>query len=429
MRIKPGKRKTPLVSPIALGACVSTALLATGSTAMAQAESGNTVRMERLEKENAELKTRLDALESMAKKEGLTPSGTTPKYLKALSEMQISGFVTASYFYDTSTPRDDKSNGYLWNTSENSFSLNKVKLTLASPAVERSGDKWDAGYRASLIWGEDAPIVNTGGESQGLEEVREAFVELNAPLGTGLNMKVGQLISLLNYESGDGGAANPNFSQGYQWFYTGNGPSAGAQLGYTFTDWLDVKVRVQNGIYAGAIDNNDGKAYMASVGLKPMKDLWVSLIGFQSHENSGFSMAGGSLLAGYQVNEKFGVGTEFDYFVFDPDPADEAIFWSIGGWFTYDFTAKVGLALRAEYLDDKDGFGIKGIALGGRAGSAIMSPDATGDLASVALTLNYKPVPSIKIQPELRFDHTSYKDGFDGVQDRFLIGAGVSYLF
>jgi hypothetical protein len=140
-------------------------------------------------------------------------------------------------------------------------------------------------------------------------------------------------------------------------------------------------------------------------------------------------MAGGSLLAGYQVNEKFGVGTEFDYFVFDPDPADEAIFWSIGGWLTYDFTPKVGLALRAEYLDDKDGFGIKGIALGGRAGSAIMSPDATGDLASVALTLNYKPVPNIKIQPELRFDHTSYKDGFDGVQDRFLIGAGVSYLF
>jgi hypothetical protein len=191
---------------------------------------------------------------------------------------------------------------------------------------------------------------------------------------------------------------------------------------------VDVKFRVQNGIYAGAIDNNSGKAYMASVGLKPMKDLWLSLVGFQSHETAGFSVSGASLLGGYQLG-KLGLGTELDYFIFDPSPASEAIFWSIGGWLTYDFTPKVGVALRAEYLDDKDGFGVKGIALGGRAGSAILSPDTDGDIASLALTLNYKPVPNIKIQPEVRFDHTSYRNGYDGQENRFLIGAGISYLF
>src|SRR5688572_30870921 len=293
------KKKAPpnkrLIGPIGMGACIGSALLGTVPSTLAQAESGNTVRMERLEKENEALRKRLESIEGMMQKEGLS-SPLPTNAVKALSDIQISGFVTASYFYDTSDPEDRKSNGYLWNTSENSFSINKVKVTIASAPVERSGDKWDAAYRASLIFGEDAPIVNTGGELQGLEDLREAYVELNAPLGTGLNIKAGQLISLLNYESGDGGAANPNFSQGYQWFYTGNGPSAGVQLGYTFTDWLEVKVRVQNGIYAGAIDNNDGKAYMASVGLKPIKDLWVSLIGFQSHENTGFSVAGGSLL-------------------------------------------------------------------------------------------------------------------------------------
>jgi hypothetical protein len=73
--------------------------------------------------------------------------------------------------------------------NHNSFNLYKVKLTLASAPVERSGDKWDAGFRASLIFGEDAPIVNTGGERQGLEDLREAFVELNVPIGTGLNVE------------------------------------------------------------------------------------------------------------------------------------------------------------------------------------------------------------------------------------------------
>lgn len=150
MRQNP-KRKTSRASQLAVGACVTTALLATGSSAFAQAETGNTVRMERLEKENAELKKRLDSLEGMAQKEGLISSTGAKPLVKALSEMQLSGFVTASYFFDTSTPADRKSNGYLWNTSENSFSINKVKLTISGKPIEK--DKWDATYRASLIWG------------------------------------------------------------------------------------------------------------------------------------------------------------------------------------------------------------------------------------------------------------------------------------
>jgi hypothetical protein len=38
-------------------------------------------------------------------------------------------------------------------------------------------------------------------------------------------------------------------------------------------------------------------------------------------------------------------------------------------------------------------------------------------------------VPNIKVQPEIRYDHTSYKDGYDGKESRVTIGAGVSYLF
>lgn len=424
----PHKTKSRYLRPLGFGACVGTALMGLGVPAQGQQESGNLVRMERLEKENLELKRRLESLEHLMQKEGLS-AGQPSQAVKALSTIQLSGFATASYFYDTSDPADRKSNGYLWNTSEDSFSLNKVKVTLASAPVERTGEKWDAGFRVSMIWGEDAPLVNTGGENQGLEGLREAYVELNVPVGTGLNVKAGQLISLLNYESGDGGAVNPNFSQGYQWYYTGNGPSAGVQLGYTFTDWLEAKVRVQNGLYAGAIDNNSSKTFMGSLGIKPFKDLWLSLVGFGGEETDTFSVTGGSLLAGYQATQALGLGLELDYFSFDRTGASTAELWSIGAWVTYDFNPKIGLGLRAEYLDDQDGFGINGLALGGRAGSAIVSPDPNGEISSVALTLNYRPVPNVKIQPEVRYDHTTYKNGFDGQTDRFLVGAGVSYLF
>ena len=36
---------------------------------------------------------------------------------------------------------------------------------------------------------------------------------------------------------------------------------------------------------------------------------------------------------------------------------------------------------------------------------------------------------NIKIQPELRYDYTSYKNGLDGDKGRFIAGLGVSYLF
>lgn len=388
-------------------------------------------KLEKLERENSDLRRRLDALEAVAQKEGILPSGMdTPKPVSALSDITISGFVTASYFYDTSSPHDGVSNGYLWNTRNNSFSINKVKLTLASKPVDRSGEKWDAAFRTSFIWGEDSSLVNTGGETQGLEGLREAFVELNAPLGTGLNIKAGQLISLLNYESGDGGAVNANFSQGYQWFFTGNGPAAGVQLGYTFTDWFDAKVRVQNGLYGGAIDSNNGKTVMASFGFKPDAKTWFNLIGFGGDgEPVSDEVFGGSIIGGRQLCAKSSVGLELDYFHFDPYNGPDADLWSAGVWVGYDFTPTVGLALRAEYLNDPDGFGLKGVGFPGRSGSAITSGDADGDVASVALTLNWKPVPHIKIQPEIRYDHTSYKDGFDGQEDRVTVGMGVSYLF
>jgi hypothetical protein len=286
----------------------------------------------------------------------------------------------------------------------------------------------------SLIWGEDAPLVNTGGESQGMEAVREAYVELNAPLGTGVNLRAGQLISLLNYESGDGGAVNANFSQGYQWYYTGNGPAAGVQAGYTFTDWLDVKLRVQNGMYSGPFDGNSAKTLMGAIGIKPDAKTWLSLVGFGGKENNALAVYGASILGGRTFGEKITLGIELDWFKFDGIAGgSDADLYSAGVWLGYDFTPKFGVAVRAEHLNDPDGGGLPGVPLRGSSTAtptgSITSPDSDGKINSIALTLNFKPVPNVKIQPEVRFDNTTYKDGFDGQENRFLVGMGVSYLF
>lgn len=403
----------------------ATALASAGLSVMPVKADG---QVDKIAKENAELKSRLDALEAIAKKEGILPSGyKAPNMVTGMSDITLSGFVQASYFYNLRRPADNASDGYLWNNTHNSFSINKVKVTLASKPVERSGDKFDAGFRASLFWGEDSPNLNTGSPRAGFEALREAYVELNVPIGTGLNLKAGQLISLLNWESGDGGAANPNFSQGNQWWFTGNGPSAGVQAGYTFTDAVNLNVRVQNGMFAGPIDANDGKAVIASLGLKPCSKSWVNLIGWYSPESAGTHVWGASAIGGYQITSQLGTGFEVDYFKFDrKGGAKDGDLYSAGAWVWYDFTSKVGLAFRGDYIASPDG------ALGPavRPGAGIGAPgDTSGDLASLTITLNLKPAPNIKIQPEIRYDHTGRNSGLDGHRDRWTVGAGATYSF
>ena len=383
-----------------------------------------------MEKENQDLKARVTALEDMAQKEGLLPSGTpSPRLVSAMSDLTISGFVQASYFYNTQRPVDGYSDGYLWNTKDNSFSINKVKITLASKPV--ATDKWDAGFRTSLMFGEDAIDLNSpagGGVAPGntgFQDLREGYVELNVPIGTGLNIKAGELISLLNWESGDGGAANPNFSQGNQWWFTGNGPSAGIQLGYNFTDKVGLTVRVDNGLFQGPVDNNSGKAFSGSLALKPTKDLWVNLVGWYDSQPGATDVYGGEVIGGYQITTKLGTGFEVDYFNFST-PGNTSDLWSVGGWAWYDFTSKVGLALRADYIGSPDP--VFGLGPAVRPGAGITTLGSSY-LGSVTLTLNLKPTPNIKIQPEVRYDYTSFSGGLDGKKDRFIIGCGASYMY
>jgi hypothetical protein len=400
------------------GACLGV-VLGSATGAMAQDSS-----VDQLTKENQELKARMDALEAFAKKEGVLPSGQpAPKYVSAMSDITISGFVQASYFYNTAHPTDGMSDAYLWNTKDNSFSINKVKLTIASKPV--ATDKWDAGFKTSLMFGDDAPGLNSpSAGNTSFNDLREAYVELNVPVGTGLNIKAGELISLLNYESGDGGAANPNFSQGNQWWFTGNGPSAGIQASYNFTDKVGLTLRVDNGLFQGPVDNNEGKAFSGSLNFKPSAKLWANLYFFTDDEPGGTDVTGFGTIGGYQVSEKLGTGWEFDYFNIDTAGGASDL-WSIGGWVWYDFTATTGIAFRADYIGSPDG--VLGPAV--RPGAGITTPDTDGDLASLTLTLNWKPVTNIKIQPEIRYDTTSYTGGLDGKKDRFTIGAGVTYLF
>src|SRR5882757_3605430 len=173
MKYKPTKKtfrtKKRLV---AVGACLG--LIVTGGMAAYAQSTTDADKM-------AELQKRLDSLEDLVKKEGLMPSAPTNAVLSAMDQITISGFVQASYFFNTQRPAGGQNDTYLWNTQDNSFSMNKFKLTIASAPV--ATDKWDAGFKASLLFGDDAPVLNTPGANgtgvnTSFNDLREAYVEI-----------------------------------------------------------------------------------------------------------------------------------------------------------------------------------------------------------------------------------------------------------
>jgi hypothetical protein len=48
---------------------------------------------------------------------------------------------------------------------------------------------------------------------------------------------------------------------------------------------------------------------------------------------------------------------------------------------------------------------------------------------SVTLTVNWKPTANLKVQPEIRWNHSTVSDALNGKSDQVIVGMGVSYTF
>ena len=246
------------------------------------------------------------------------------------------------------------------------------------------------------------------------------------------------MISLLNYESGDGGAANDNFSQGYQWWYTGNGPAAGVRASYDINNWIGFKLTLQNGLFAGPVGSGS-KTFLGGVYLKPDAKTSLALLGFTGRQNftPPWRDDGVELIGTRKLTEadNLSFATELDYwrYSFLGAPEKDSDFYSVGGWLTGDLAPKTTWALRADFIYDPTGFA-----------TFYQSPDPNGsapanwfngvgqrpqDLSSVTLTLNWKPTGNMKIQPELRWNHSTIDTALNGKSDQFIVGMGASYMF
>jgi hypothetical protein len=386
------------------------------------------------------LERRVSILEEQATQDVYVAKEALPESTLAfLKQTEISGLVSASYLYNFNDPANHENAGRGFDDRADEFMLNKAALFLEKP-LEYNAFDWSAGYAAKLLFGQDARLTQTDLNLGDDGDLFEANVVLNVPVGNGLKLLFGKCGTPMGYESSFT-EQNYNWSGGLQWTFVEPFTHTGLKASYAFSPEWEAELYVFNG-WDVVEDNNDAKSFMGHVTYTPREATTVSLIGYGGPEQDENTSNWRRGVDGYVQQKLVGDFTgvvQFDYGEEDGAAADgsSADWWAGGLWLIYEPSERWNLALRGDYLNDEDGARTSG-SIGpvvteeeASAGAATETlPQETGaELYSLTLTFNYKPVEALRIAPEVRWDHATLDDAFDGNPDQVTLGMGAAYLF
>jgi hypothetical protein len=344
-----------------------------------------------------------------------------------LAGFRLTGFAQGSYAYSGRSAGDTAIVGRLYDRLQNRFMLNALAVVLDKPYDPA---KFSAGFHTELLVGQDATVIQSGGFNLGSQaDLPHLYVTLNVPTasGNGLQFKVGRIPTLLGLEVIET-IANPNWSEGNQFIYVENFTGTGLSIETKFNNYVDVQFRVING-WDQVSDNNGRKSLMARVGLYPNALSSLGLTGYWGPEEAGNNSAnryGFEALLWRKLGNA-AVWLQGDYGTEQanaalPDPTQDAKWWALGAWVTYDFSGTLGLALRGDYVNDENG---ARSSFNGLVGF----PANTGQkFGSGTATLNIKAWPSAVVRPELRYDRSTLA-AFRGKKDQVSVALAVAYLY
>src|SRR2546425_8634710 len=345
----------------------------------------------------------------------------------ALAGFKLTGYAAGSYAY-SGRSSGDTIVGRLYDRLQNRFMLNALAVVLDKPYDPA---KFSAGFHTELLVGQDATVIQSGGffGPSTPADLPHLYVTLNVPTasGNGLQFKVGRIPTLLGLEVIET-IANPNWSEGNQFIYVENFTGTGLSVETKFNNYVDLQLRVING-WDQVSDNNSHKSLMGRVGLYPDALTSLGIVGYWGAEEPGNNSANRYGFEGllWRKLGKAAAWVQGDYGTEQanaalPDPTQDAKWWALGGWVTYDFTAAGGLALRGGRGNDENGARRWLTGLG-------RFPANTGQkFGSGTATLNIKTWPGAVVRPELRYDRSTLA-AFRGKKDQVSVALAVAYLY
>ena len=310
--------------------------------------------------------------------------------------------------------------GSIGGNRQDGFNLNVVKLQLEKPLDEGT---WSAGYKAELWAGPDAVgLPGSAGIGSNLA-IKQAYVALRAPVGNGIDIKIGQFDPIIGYEVADS-YANPNFSRSFGFAYEPLGHT-GVLATYQFTEVFGIAAGVAN-TYAGPIN--------AKVATEARKT-FMSGITIKAPESLGF-LAGSSLYAGVidGGNDKvkdtinlysgasiatpikaLSLGVAYDYVANLTASGSYANAYAV--YASYQITEKLKGNLRGEYANNSGG---------------VLYGANDEKITGLTATIDYSLWANVVTRAEFRWDHIaggSVAAPFNGQKNDLSVAVNVIYKF
>lgn len=327
------------------------------------------------------------------------------KAIQFFENTEISGTVDAIYNYNFNRPPKADTNGNglgdtstnllrAFDTDPNSFSLNLIEL-----ALQNKINDW-ALFRFDLDFGRDPRVFQAFGFNDGDNfELQQGYLYLTAPIGNGLNFKIGKFVTLHGAEVIES-AGNNNTSRSLLFTWAIPFTHTGVLADYTFNDYWAINLGVLNG-WDNVLDNNNGKTLHGAVTINPIPkklSLWLGgTVGpeqdnsdgnFRTLFDSGLiwtALENLTFTLNFDLGRERGIGgTGF------------AHWWGGAAYAHWRTTDLFGLTLRGEYFaEDTPG------AVGVRTGTA------ASKMGEVTLTSHLYLTDGLDLRFEFRHDHAA----------------------
>lgn len=341
---------------------------------------------------------------------------TQHSVMTALSSTTLSGYVDTSAILKFGAGNKTVGRSFDGDAKQNGFNLDVVKLQLEKPLDE---GQWSAGYKVALLFGPDANTMastSTGtGNATSDFAIKNAYVALRAPIGNGLDFKVGVFDTMMGYEVFDAGS-NPNFSRSYG-FYLEPYIHTGVSASYKVSDVLSFS--------AGVADPNNVLINANTINARSSVKSLLSYMGaftVTAPEGAGFlkgaaltgaimdhGIAGEPDVIQYYVGgtmptpiKAITLGLAYDYRGNDASQGVSSRYANaVAGYLVLQASEKFKIATRAEYATGTSGL----TTTGAPVSWYISKPGKNNELFGLTTTLDYSLWASTITRLEFRWDH------------------------
>jgi len=350
-------------------------------------------------------------------------------------DFNLYGYVEASYTHNFNNPNSQANALRIFDPDANSFRPNLAQMVFEKEAKSSGSNVDRGGFRIKLNYGEDAQLTSgsivgnvPGGSTADDFDFQEAYAQYIAPVGNGLDLRIGKMNTLIGYEVIES-PLNPNFSRSWLFGFGEPFTTTGVRASYEFNDVVNFSIGAINSFTGAQSDGNRGKSVEALLGITPMDWLGLSIFGFWGPEgvvgakNADRLLIGGIVTAevtkqtslvleGYYANQanaaRTGVATA---------PSGANARWNgIAGYVIHDFDDQWGVRFRGELFEDAQGF---------LTGTPQTLWEGTA-------TLQYKPTPSLITRFEFRYDKSnanSFQYGQRAANNQETLATEVIFLF